>query len=478
MRKLIDIKAIVIAVLVFTTTLLSCGKLEDINTDPNKLKETNPGSMLDPILYELGRTNWTRYCYFTASLMQFTASTGSGGVSRYEFSESAGDGSWDTYYIWLANIKHMEKLAIESNNTNYQAVAKVLKCWITQILTDCFGDIPYEEAGRGDEGIFQPKFDTQLSVYTNLISELEAANELFDTEAGLVYNTSGEIMYGSSTTVDCAKWQKFCNSLLMRILLRTSNVAGLNSTSKLEDMIANPDKYPIFESNDDGAMIAISGNFPLEVPIPRIRDYELTGSASKFYIDNLESWNDPRLPLYYNKTEAGTYNGIQSGDESAPAGFTASALNTIIASAPMKFVLMSYAEVEFIKAEVAFNNGDHAAAKTAYENGVAASIEQWTGSQIATDYFNNPLAAYNNTFERIMVQKYHALLYSDYQQWFEYQRTGLPVLPRGNGIYINDNMPNRFLYPAALQRTNKTNYDAAVSNMGGDTFFTKHIWQK
>ncbi len=477
MKKITILRALLIAIIVLTTSVISCGKFEDINTDPNKLKETNAGSMLDPILYNLGSTNWTRYCYFTASLMQFTASTGSGGVSKYEFSESAGDGSWNTYYVWLANIKHMEKLAIESGDKNYEAVAIVLNSWITQIITDCFGDVPFEEAGRGDEGIYQPKFDSQLDIYKKLISRLESANDLFDTTKGLVYNTSGEIMYGSSTTVSTAKWQKFCNSLLMRILLRSSDVAGLNSLDKLRNMIANPDKYPVFESNADGAMINITGTFPLEVPIARIRDYELTGSASKFYIENLQNWNDPRLAMYYNKTADGLYNGIQSGDESVPAGFTASTLNTIIALAPLKFVFMSYAELEFIKAEVAYRDGDHIAAKSAYERGVAASIEQWTGTPIATNYFDNSLAAYDNTFERIMLQKYYALLYCDYQQWFEFQRTGLPVLPRGNGVYINDEMPNRFLYPAALQRTNKANYDAAVSNMGGDTFFTKHIWQ-
>ena len=47
------------------------------------------------------------------------------------------------------------------------------------------------------------------------------------------------------------------------------------------------------------------------------------------------------------------------------------------------------------------------------------------------NYFANAQAAYNGTLERIMEQKFFALFFVDYQQWFEHNRTGLPVMPRG-----------------------------------------------
>ena len=78
-----------------------------------------------------------------------------------------------------------------------------------------------------------------------------------------------------------------------------------------------------------------------------------------------------------------------------------------------------------------------------------------------------------------MDQKFVALFFCDYQQWFEYNRTGYPELPIGEGILnANNKMPKRFKYPASLQRTNLKNYQAAKANMGGDDFDIRLMWQK
>lgn len=68
-------------------------------------------------------------------------------------------------------------------------------------------------------------------------------------------------------------------------------------------------------------------------------------------------------------------------------------------------------------------DGGSSAAKEAYQKGVQAAIEQW-GQKMPDHYFENPEAAYDDTLERIMNQKFVALFFCDYQQWFEYNRTG------------------------------------------------------
>ena len=147
----------------------------------------------------------------------------------------------------------------------------------------------------------------------------------------------------------------------------------------------------------------------------------------------------------------------------------------------MKLAMMPYAEVEFIKAELLKKgviDGGSNAAKESYQKGVQAAIEQW-GQVLPDNYFENPEAAYDDTLERIMNQKFVALFFCDYQQWFEYNRTGFPVLPVGPGIAnANNQMPKRFKYPAALQRTNLKNYQAAKQNMGGDDFNIRLMWQQ
>ena len=44
---------------------------------------------------------------------------------------------------------------------------------------------------------------------------------------------------------DVLKWQKFCNSLRLRIAMRISKVYG-GSQAIIEDIFANPSKYPTF----------------------------------------------------------------------------------------------------------------------------------------------------------------------------------------------------------------------------------------
>ena len=53
-----------------------------------------------------------------------------------------------------------------------------------------------------------------------------------------------------------------------------------------------------------------------------------------------------------------------------------------------------------------------------------------------------------------MLQKYYALFFNDYQQWFEYRRTGLPRLPRGQDLQNGGIMPVRFKYPLVVQTNN------------------------
>lgn len=141
-------------------------------------------------------------------------------------------------------------------------------------------------------------------------------------------------------------------------------------------------------------------------------------------------------------------------------------------------VIMSYAEVEFIKAEVALQTGDQAAAKTAYEKGVAAAITQWKGGVFPATYFNNPKAAFNGTLEQILTQKYLALFFNDYQQWFEYRRTGFPKLPKTQYMLHDGVMPTRFMYHNDVRRFNPQNYKVAAERIGGDDVMTKVWWEK
>ena len=77
-----------------------------------------------------------------------------------------------------------------------------------------------------------------------------------------------------------------------------------------------------------------------------------------------------------------------------------------------------------------------------------------------------------------MLQKYYALYFTDYQQWFEYRRTGFPVFPTTTAMLNNGVMPSRFTYPDNQQIKNTENYHKAVEMVGGDNINTKVWWDK
>lgn len=463
---------------------------EEINTDPNRIEKISPGTLLNPILYSVTAFNTSRSNDFTFNIMQVALPfpSTSGGVHRYDISENAGNSTWTTYYRWLTNVKEMKAAAIAGEDKNYEAIALTLNAWIYSLLTDCFGDVPMEEAVRGDEAIFQPAFNTQQEVYTKILADLELANTLFDPSKPLIYGS--EILYSASAE-DIAggnnikKWQKFCNSLHLRLLLRISKRTEMNAMEKLATMINDPDTYPVFTDNAEAAILKVSGVEPNVSPWGRAIDFTTFRAAGEFFVDNLNNFNDPRRAVFNTQARLkdGTttigYKGIPSAYVGSDSQFDylPSNHNIALVTAPMVCVIMTYAEVEFIKAELAQRGIIASDAKAHYETGITAAIEQW-GADVPVDYFETPAAAYDGTLERIMLQKYYALYFNDYQQWFEYRRTGFPVLPTTDAMLNDKRMPVRFKYPVVVQTNNASNYARALESMGGDDINTKVWWEK
>lgn len=456
-------------------------KFEELNVDPNRIERISPGTLLNPIVYELSSFNTLRADGFTFDIMQVALPfpSVSGGVHRYVVSESAGNSTWTTYYRWLSNIREMRLAAQAAQDPNYEAIALTLNAWTYANLTDAFGDVPMNEASRAEEGILYPAFDSQQQIYTQLLQDLETANGKFNKIRAMTYGA--DLLFNN----DVASWQRFCNSLRLRLLLRVSKRTELNAPAELARIINNPTQYPVFTQNSEAAILKITGVAPNVSPWGRAIDFITFRATAEFFIDNLNAWNDPRLARWNTqaRNKANTANIGYKGIPSAYAGsdaqfqYVPSNFNVALATAPMTSVLMPYAEVEFIKAECAQRGWTTADARLHYERGVKASIEQW-GATMPTTYFQQAAAAYDGTLQRIMLQKYYALFFVDYQQWFEYRRTGLPVLPRGQDLQNGGRMPVRFKYPLVVQTTNATNYRQAVQQMGADDVNTKVWWEK
>ena len=479
MKKITSNLLIILAVITFTACT---SDFEETNSDPNRIEEISPATLLNPIIYSLASHNAGRANAITFDLMQVSLPypSVSGGLHRYDVSMGIGNSSWSNYYRWLKNIQEMKAAAIINEDVNYEAIALTLNAMVYANLTDLFGPVPMTQAVMAEEGILYPEFDTQEEIYTKILADLETANALYDTTRDMVYLQ--DILFQNNVE----RWQKFTNSLHMRLLLRISNRQP-NSFQQLADMVNNPATYPVFESTEESAILQVTGVEPNVSPWGRPQDFRLSVKIASFFIDNLNTWEDPRRPVIattatqtdenQNTINIG-YKGIPSAYDGPESQFTynASTFNIEQVTNPMQIFFLSYAEVEFIKAELAQRGFINEDAATHYENGVIAAMEQLEVEEIPTNYFENPEAAYNGTLERIMLQKYYALYFTDYQQWFEYRRTGFPELPTTEAMFNDGVMPSRFYYPTDLAIENPKGYAQGVELLGGSDDINTKVW--
>jgi hypothetical protein len=69
--------------------------------------------------------------------------------------------------------------------TTYQGIALICDAYVSSLLTDTYGDVPYFDADKGRDGVLQPKFDKQQDIYADLFKKLETANTLLATPSVL-----------------------------------------------------------------------------------------------------------------------------------------------------------------------------------------------------------------------------------------------------------------------------------------------------
>lgn len=508
-------------ILASAIALSSCSKgFDDLNVDPINDTTTSSEKLLAPALVNSLWPGMSRNRSLDNELMQVTVtiSDGDNTVFRYAFKNNISDYLWNAWFVQLNNFDQVDKLArnTAAPNRSYQGIGRICKVWLFSLLTDTYGDIPYSQALQGYNGNVEPAFDRQKDIYLDMFKQLDSANILLSA-GDAILDISDPVYNG-----DVTRWRKFANSLYLRLLLRVSGKSEVQQQciSKIQEIVNNPDEYPIFQSNADCARLLWSGGASTTDPYTspyvngiRAQDFR-TPAICSFFIDNLVAWTDPRFvtatPYGYGgigrlgiaQASGGGFFGVPSGYKPGSGEVkgcyfasddAADSLHSLQRS-PLTGIMMQYAEVQFILAEAAAKGWITGDAKTYFYQGIASAINYWVPNfpeSIASADFATHLAnlgaasviwddglSLDEKMELIHLQKYYTLFMTDLQQWFEYRRTGHPVLPKGEGLSNNGIMPARLAYPVYVQSANPTNYKAAVAAQGPDEISTDVWWQQ
>ena len=400
-------------------------------------------------------------------------------------------GEWDRLYLSIRDAKELEQIAIENENSSYEAVSIILQSWMFQILTDMWGDIPYSDASlaKSEGEVFEPVYDAQSDIYNGLLEKLEEANALLS--GSNLPAIKGDILFNG----DLAKWQKFANSLHLRVAMRLSEIDAAKAEAEIAKIFADGSgKYPVMGSNADNAVLTFLGAYPNAHPISEGNRYRV-GSYNEYRISEtlegiLRDNEDPRLDFFAdptaNSVEEGNpmISGMQNGIVDGPA-YEYKGGDAFLSKFNIDFFhfqpnsnegrLMQYSEVQFIYAEAAKRGWISGDAADYYDAAVTASFDYWN-VEMPGNYLTE-LAAYDGNLETILNQKYIALFYTDYQGFIEFKRTGYPTtIQPGPDAFFSD-YPSRFEYPSKEQALNATSRQAAIDRQGPDEITTPVWWE-
>lgn len=341
---------------------------------------------------------------------------------------------------------------------------KVLEVYAWQVLVDTFGDIPYTQALNSD--ISLTEYDDSANIYADLISSL--GNVQSDLQAGQGFSDA-DVIYGG----DMAKWEKFANSLRLRLAMRIADVNPSLSQETAEAAITGG----LFTSNADNAIIGYQTSPPHTNPLwsALVQSGRSDYVPANTIVDYMNSLNDPRRAVYFDDNLPEYIGGVY-GDVNSFTSYTH--IGQAFLDPTLPGILLDYAEIEFYQAEASQRSySTSMSAEDHYIAGISASIEYWGGTVAeAQVYIAQPEVSYDasNWKEQIGTQFWISMYNNPFQGWSVWRKFDAPELniAKDSGLPV----PLRYTYPINEQNLNGLNYEAASISIGGDSQQTKLFW--
>ncbi len=449
-----------------------------------------------PLIYEMG-------------IVQQIITPNSGvltGANYNQDNRNATENMWNDYFVSVIRDTRdlINQVEGEPQRVNLVNMARIIQAFAFMVLTDTYGDIPYNEGGKGfTEQVVFPTYDAQENIYPALIQELTQATSALNPGAP---TESGEVLYGG----DISKWRKLGYSLLLRAGMRLSKIdPGL-----AQQTIQAAFQGGVMESNDDNFVIRHDNNYN------NAHGSTLNGTeANNFFlaapfVTFLRESNDPRLSAI-----AVTYVGALSGPEQSqdrassdpsiqvgmPMGHDNNSIvgvadglglssfyefaqvdRTRIAKVNGPMFLLTYAQTQLLLAEAAFRGWVSGSAAAFFEEGVRAHMEQMAlhddRSTIPEAEIIDYLAANPfdeaNALEQINTQYWVASFFNGPEAFANFRRSGFPDLAPNPfpAQDITSNFIRRLTYPSQEIAVNVDNINAAISRQGPDVLDTRIWW--
>lgn len=459
MKKVIN-TIIIIGALLLTT---GCEDYLDINRNPNGPQEVTAYLYLGPMQQELAAgIQWdARYVgYYNQNFTYYASSYIHDQQGTPAWVSDNGGQMWRSVYWKLGwNLTDMIRISETEERWDLAGIGYALRAWGWLLLTDHHGPIILNEAFQ--PGLYQFKYENEDAVYEEVLRLCDLAIDNLRRTDGTVsasFAGKGDQIYAGSRI----KWKRLAFGVKATALSHLSNKSSLYDP---DAVIACVDSS--FVGNADNALIGFSGSVSGDASFfGPMRGNFLGARPSKYIVDlmtgAITGTPDPRISIVIppslniiNGVAGAQYIGVTSnlGYTPIPASdrpYNFYGLNSV-AAAPTgtlgmfvfknsaKFPLMTYSQLQFVKAEAAFLKDDKVIALDAYSKAVSAAIDftntyagptTWgtvsavSGAQ-KTDFMTGvvPADAANLTLSMIMTQKYvHLFGWGFPESWTDMKR--------------------------------------------------------
>ncbi|MDQ6717088.1 MAG: RagB/SusD family nutrient uptake outer membrane protein [Gemmatimonadota bacterium] len=372
---------------------LACSNYLDVNTNPNAPQTVTANLYLPPMEHWMVTAPQYdgRYVGMFTQEWESVTSTVTFDWTKMGYQPSSDNGAeqWrDVYWSLGQNLIDMNTKAQAEQRWDLLGVGMFMKAWGWQVLTDLHGEIIVKEAI--DQNRFAFDYDTQEYAYGEVKRLLDSAIVLLQRTDGAVdatYLAKGDKIYNGDRT----RWLKLAYGFRALSLNHYSNKAAYNPTA----VIADVDRS--FTSNADDALL----QYPSALPNDDRNFYGPTRGningyrQTKFVVALMDGTQfggtvDPRMKRMLAPSPDSVFRGVdpnvfgfgaltttqQPMDFFGYAGSAGAGLpSRYIFSDKTKMPLVTYSQLQFIKAEAALRKGDQATALTAYRNAISSHID-------------------------------------------------------------------------------------------------------
>ena len=463
------------------TVFAGCQDWLDVNTNPNAPETVAANLYLPPMLHWMATSPQFDGRFISRYTQQLTlpgTSLGTWDRMGYDPGSDNGGQQWrDVYWSFGQNLVDMMTIAEAEQRWDLLGVGYILKAWGWLALTTVHGEIIVEEAINPNT--FSFNYDTQEFAYEEVFRLLDLAMDNLKKTDGAVdvaFLSRGDKIYAGDRT----KWLKFAHGLKAIALNHFSNKASYNAAaviahvdsafaSSLDDALLT---YPNTQNDDINFLGRTRSNFPNYRQTEFV--VELMNGTSFYNVV------DPRMSRMLSPSPDGVYRGLDINVVGFGAMSAAQRPNNpygypdaggvqlpgrYLFDDKAKMPIMTYAQLQFVKAEAAYRMGNRALALTAYRNGISAHIDFVNARN--SDNNQNPTqisaaekaafladtnvvpTAARLTLTHIMTQKYIALWgWGHNEIWMDMRRHHYTDIDPASGVQVYPGFaPPTSLYP-------------------------------